>query len=233
MSTQPRSCNSIAAIKSLAKKLKKSSENSELKHFDYLNAAARFEGFDNFNHARNHFQFEQPSGPWVRVRCRFRWRDTTFRDLAGHLQVDVTPLRGLSQQDLQRIVFVIPEFWTSTDSAAQEREHFRIDSAYFHRVTSPVHTVESERLRHKNVMSFHLVNCRWQASIFDYDTKLSHADMELEIEQALVDHITETVNLHQQGKLDSSRVLSLELYEEMIIMSGPTEQQSVLFAQND
>jgi hypothetical protein len=56
--------------------------------------------------------------------------------------------------------------------------------------------------------------------------------MEREIERALVDHITENVNLHQQGKLDSSRVLPLELYEEMIIMSAPAEQRSVLFAQN-
>lgn len=232
MSTLPRACNSIAAIKSLAQKLKKSSENIGLKHFDYLNAAARHEGFENFNHARKHFLFAQPSGPWVHVRCRFQWRDTTFRDLAGHLQVDVTPRRGLSQQDLQRIVFVIPEFWTTADPGAEGREHFRIDSAYFHRVTSPPHALYSERLPNRNVMSFHLIRGRWQASIFDYDTKLSRNEMAADIERAIVDHITQAVSLHQDGTLYSSRILSLELHEQMMDIAGPAEQRNVLFAHN-
>ncbi|OSR64773.1 hypothetical protein BV326_05593 [Pseudomonas syringae pv. actinidiae] len=233
MSTPTRTCNSIDAIKSIAKKLKKGSKNPKLKHFDYLNKAAQLEAFDNFNHASNYFESQQVSDPWVRVRCRFLWRDTANRDLVGHLQVDVTPLRGLSQEDLQRIVFVLPEFWTVTDAVAHEHEHFRIDSAYFHRVTSAAHAVYSKRLPQKNVMSFHLVNCRWQASIFDYNTKLSQADMALEIERRLIGQFNDCVSLYQQDKLDSSKVLPLELYEEMIAAYGPTEQNSVLFARND
>lgn len=233
MSKEIRTCNSIDAIKSLAKKLKKNSTNPELKHFDYLNEAARRENFENFNHASNYFESQTRFDPWVQVRCRFLWRDTVDRDLTGHLQVDVTPLRGLSQQDLQRIVFVIPEFWTATDDKVHEREHFRIDSAYFHRVTAGAHAVYSERLPRRNVMSFHLVNCRWQASIFDYDTKLSQAEMELEIERHLVGHINDSVNLYQQEKLESSRILPLELSKTMIEDFGPTEQKNALFAQND
>lgn len=224
MSIQLRAFDSIAAIKKQAKKLKKSSDYTHLTHFECLNAAARLGGFKSFNHAHNHFL----SQPWVRVRCRFQWRNTTVRDLAGHLQVEVTALRGFSESDLQRIVFVIPEFWTSANSTTLAREHFRIDSAHFHRVTSNIHAVESERVR-RYVLSFHLLNSRWQASIFDYDTKLSHAEMEYEIGRAVESQIIETVRLYQEGKLNSSRVLSLEEHKKMTTLFESVERDWALF----
>lgn len=225
MSIQPSPCSSIREIKALAKKIKKSSTNSGLPHFWYLNAAAERSGFENFNHAISHFKSQPQADAWVNVRCRFRWKDSTHRDLAGHLQVEVTPLRGLSQQDLERIVFVIPEFWTGQDSTLLDREHFRVDSAYFHRVTDAEHAVYSQRVR-RYVLSFHLLNSRWQASIFDYGTTLSHSEMELEIESALVAHINATVRSYQEGELEKTRVLSPDLHENMSELMSFSEQQA-------
>lgn len=231
MSQLPCNFDSISAVKKQARKLKKCTDNVYFTHFECLNAAARMGGFENFNHANNHFSSQNRVALGVSVRCRFRWMDTVDRALAGHLQVDVTALPGFSESDLQRIVFVIPEFWTSSDStdpASPEREHFRIDSGHFHRVTSNAHAVESERTR-RYVLSFHLLNSRWQASIFDYGTNLSRVEMEIEIKRAVERQITETVRLYQEGKLDNSRVLSLEEHREMAALFEPAERRWALF----
>lgn len=230
MSIQHHACTSISDIKALARQLRKSRTDNGVTHFELLNEAAKSAGFENYNHARRHFVSLSQTGPWVCVRCRFHWKEATYHNLVGHLQVDVTPLRGLSKQHLERIVFVIPEFWTIGDASSQDREQFRIDSAYFHRVTSMGHALESERVR-RFVLSFHLLNSRWQASIFDYGRALSRSEMELTIERTLVDHINTTVELYQQGMLDESRVLPLDLYEEMSNLMAPTEQQMAVLSE--
>ena len=226
MSNPPVCFKSLAGIKKAAKKLPK---GNGLTYFDKLNAVAQQAGFSNYNHAVNHFQHVTPSSPWVSVKCEFHWKKPTahFPELVGHLRVSVTPREGLSSDALQKLVFVIPEFWTTFGSQQHPHEHFRIDSAYFNRVTTMQHIARSERTK-RGVLSFHLLNNVWMASIFDYGTTRSRSEMESEIARDVSDHITRTVNLYQENQLADSRILSDETHRHMVSLWIPDQLEKML-----
>lgn len=197
------------------------------RHMNRLNRAAQAAGFQCWNHARNVLAPKAPSGLLVSVKCVFKWhekRHPNFWERAGHLQVRVTPLAGFPETALQRIVFQMPEFWTEVSASGYPYEHFRIDSAYFHRVTDSGYLRDSQHTR-RNVLSFHLLDSQWHATIFDYGTKLSQKEMEREIECALTAHIEKTVSEYQSNMLGGFRVLPKDLHEEMVSIMAPAARQ--------
>ncbi|VVM45720.1 hypothetical protein PS619_00522 [Pseudomonas fluorescens] len=215
---------SLQDIKEHAKRL---CEEHGGKHMENLNLAARAAGFQRWNHAVNVLGAEGPSRPVVSVKCIFKWYPTRshyFWERVGHLQIQATPLLGFSEEALQRIVFEMPEFWTGSESSGDLKEHFRIDSAYFHRVTSAGYAKDSKRTR-RNVISFHLVENQWHATIFDYGTKLNQKEMEREIEGAITAHIQKFASDYQCNVLGAFRVLPKDLHEDMVRICGPAAQQ--------
>lgn len=153
------------------------------------------------------------------VNCSFKWKkpEDAFPEHVGNLLVNVTPSQDLTDETLLRLVFVIPEFWTEglIEGSLYPRELFRIDSAYFHRVTSTEHTRTSSKTT-RNVLSFHLLKNSWRAAIFDYGSNISQQQLQSQIQEAVTRHITNTIKCYLIGHLPSSRVLPKELYEEMV-----------------
>ncbi|MCH5532398.1 hypothetical protein L6205_25025 [Pseudomonas syringae pv. syringae] len=145
----------------------------------------------------------------------FRWkeRDVAFPEHIGNMLVTVTPPRELSVDFLQRLIFVIPEFWD--DSGSGLNEMFRIDSAYFHRVTAEPHHRTSAKAS-RNVLSFHLLKSRWRAAIFDYGSGYKAEELEDRIRSAVTSHFTQTIRLYLIDHLPASRVLPEELFNEMM-----------------
>lgn len=150
------------------------------------------------------------------VSFEFRWEPVKphFPELKGHVKVQVTPPAGMTDEKLHRLVFHIPEFHEKTQGWDYEREPFRIDSAYFHRVTDRKHIHTSSKIQ-RGVMSFHLLERCWVISVFDYGSNLSNLELEERIRTAVTDHIRNTVVCHEIGHLPESRILSVELHEEM------------------
>lgn len=153
------------------------------------------------------------------VSCSFKWKtpEDAFPEHVGNLLVNVTPPQDLANETLQRLVFVIPEFWTDVLIGGKPfpREHFRIDSAYFHRVTSTEHAKVSTKAT-RNVLSFHLLRNCWCAAIFDYGSNLSQQQLQVQIEEAVTRHITSTIKCYLIGHLPSTRELPVALYKEMV-----------------
>ncbi|POA82253.1 hypothetical protein BK643_26100 [Pseudomonas protegens] len=151
------------------------------------------------------------------VACTFNWKKppNAFPELVGHLLVTITPPENLPEQVLQRLVFVIPEFWTPRNDHRESYEHFRIDSAYFNRVTDEKHIKTSTRTT-RNVMSFHLLKNKWFVSIFDYGTQYSKEEMQAEIEEKITQHIISTIKCYLIGHLPDSRIISEERHKKMI-----------------
>lgn len=149
------------------------------------------------------------------VSCHFRWKapDVAFPEHIGNMLVSVTPPRGVPVDLLQRLVFVIPEFWVESGSSLVEP--FRIDSAYFHRVAREGYARTSVKTS-RNVMSFHLLKSRWRAAIFNYEYGGTVEELQARIQAAVTSHITQTIRCHLIGHLPASRVLPEELYNEMM-----------------
>lgn len=224
MSKETRPATNLQDIKNHAKQL---SKELGLKYMECLNLAAKAVGFKNWNHAFNVCRVKEPSGALVDVKCSFKWyaeRSRYFWERVGHLQVQVTPMLGFSDEVLQRLVFEIPEFWIGSKAAGDRAEHFRIDSAYFHRVTSTDYFRESQHTR-RSVLSFHLVDSQWHATIFDYGTKLTQKEMEGEIQDALTAHIQKIARDHHNNALEDFRVLPPDLHEEMVVVCGPAARE--------
>lgn len=148
----------------------------------------------------------------VDVSCRFKWKtlDAAFPEHVANLLVEVTPPPGISENLLQRLVFILPEFWADAGN-----EHFRVDSAYFHRVTDDGHYRASAKTS-RNVTSFHLIQNRWKGAVFDYGSGLNKQDIETRIQDALGARITQTMRCYIIDHLPESRVLPEELHEEMM-----------------
>jgi hypothetical protein len=224
MSKETQPATNLQDIKKHAKQL---SKEQGVKYMEGLNLAAEVAGFQNWNHAFNVFRVKEPSEALVGVKCSFKWyaeRSRFFWERVGHLQVQVTPMLGFSEEVLQRLVFEIPEFWIGSEAAGDRAEHFRIDSAYFHRVTSADYFRESQQTR-RGVLSFHLVDSQWHATIFDYGTKLTQKEMEGEIQDALTAHIQKVARDHHTNALDDFRVLPEDLHEEMVVACGPAARE--------
>ncbi|MHC8378393.1 hypothetical protein ACYZT3_21035 [Pseudomonas sp. MDT1-16] len=150
-----------------------------------------------------------------RIKCDFRWKtpDVAFPEHVGNMLVSVKPPQGLSVDLLQRLVFVIPEFWE--ESIHGWVESFRIDSAYFHRVTEEGYVRTSAKTS-RNVTSFHLLKSRWRAAVFDYGSGYTVEELEGRIQAAVTSHFTQTIRCYLIGHLPESRVLPEELYNEMM-----------------
>lgn len=204
-------------LQDIKKHARQLSEERGVKYMEGLNLAAKAGGYQNWNHAFNMFR------ALVDVKCSFKWyaqRSRHFWERVGHLQIRVTPLFGISEEVLQRLVFEIPEFLIGSEVTGDQDEHFRIDSAYFHRVTNAGYFRESQHTK-RNVLSFHLVDNQWHATVFDYGTKLTQEEMEGEIRNALTTHIKKIVRDHHSNTLDDYRVLPEDLHEEMVGICGP------------
>jgi hypothetical protein len=149
------------------------------------------------------------------VDIEFLWKkpDAAFPEHVGNLLVKVSPPKGVPAELLQRLVFVIPEFWTDTGKSATEP--FRIDSAYFHRVDQEPYLRTSNRTT-RNVVSFHLIQSSWRAAVFDYGSGLETNEMGSRIATAITDHITQTIRCYLIGHLPRARILSPEHRKEMM-----------------
>lgn len=145
----------------------------------------------------------------------FRWkeRDVIFPEHIGSMLVTVTPPCELPVDFLQRLIFFIPEFWE--DSGSGLRETFRIDSAYFHRVTAELHHRTSAKTS-RSVLSFHLLKSRWRAAIFDYGSGYKAEELEDRIQSAVTSHFTQTIRLYLINHLPASRILPEELFNEIM-----------------
>ncbi|MBH3442325.1 hypothetical protein I5L59_01865 [Pseudomonas moraviensis] len=160
-------------------------------------------------------QADQADMGEFRISCDFRWKtpDVAFPEHIGNMLVSVTPPKGLSVELLQRLVFVIPEFWDEINQVSQEL--FRIDSAYFHRVTEEGYFRVSAKTS-RNVMSFHLLKSRWRAAVFDYGSRHTVEELEARIRAEITTRFTQTILCFLIGHLPESRILSEELYSEMM-----------------
>ncbi|WP_186042783.1 hypothetical protein [Burkholderia gladioli] len=136
----------------------------------------------------------------------FRWRDEpkeAFPEAAGDMLVKVDGGSFINPEDLDRIVFELPQFFADAPAHA---EPFRIDSFYFHRVANGRSTVESTRAR-RNVLSFRLIEGKWRAGIFDY-AGVDRREMERQIQVALESRIRNTIGAFRLGILPDARLLA-------------------------
>ena len=153
----------------------------------------------------------------LHISVDFCWKepDVAFPEHVGNMLVTVTPPDGLSVDLLQRLIFVIPEFWEDSGSGLGLMEVFRIDSAYFHRVTTEAHCKTSSKAS-RNVMSFHLLRSRWRAAIFDYGSGYTEMELEDRIRSAVMSHFTQTIRCYLIDHLPESRILPEKLFKEMM-----------------
>ncbi len=162
-----------------------------------------------------------------RITCDFRWKtpDVAFPEHIGNMLVSVTPPIGLSVELLQRLVFVIPEFWEEINQGSQEL--FRIDSAYFHRVTEDGFFRVSTKTS-RNVTSFHLINSRWRAAVFDYGSRYTVEELEAQIRAQITTRFTQTILCYLIGHLPESRILPQELYNEMMSLRDENDLEQMM-----
>lgn len=223
----PSIYHSVQSLKKLAKQIKKTNAgNDAITHMESLNMAAQEAGYENFNHARKHL----PKSEWVKIACHPLWHEAPYRNSVGHLTVEVTTTDPSVAKVLDRIIFTIPEFFIPSSLDGIPYEHFRIDSGYYHRVVSEGNRIESNRAS-RYVISFHLLNGRWQAGIFDYGTKLTREEMLSEIVEAVRVTITETIKQYMAGAEKKPKLISVEEYEQAVSLSGWNEQEhNAMFA---
>ena len=126
-----------------------------------------------------------------------------FPELVGSLVLAVTPPNGLTLEDLDRLVFITPEFLRGHE------EPFRIDSANFHRVVKNKRHVVSERVN-RHVLSVRLMEGKWRAGVFLYSARWDLNAAVEEIRVALIKHVTSTVRCFLCGQLPASRHLTDE-----------------------
>jgi hypothetical protein len=158
--------------------------------------------------------------------CIIKWNEPkpSFPELVGSMLLKVTPPKGMSEEELQRLVFTIPEFFT--DTGKQEDEQFRIDSAYFNRVTHETCVKTSSRTN-RNVLSFHLLKNCWHAGVFQYSSSVSFAEMEKEIKLAIEKHLRQTVLCYLIGQLPESRLLPAEVLMERYEVIDPLTLENI------
>ncbi|RON69691.1 hypothetical protein [Pseudomonas fluorescens] len=206
---------SLGAIKKHAKEIQRESEGHT--YLECLNLAAVKAGFQNYNHAFNHATLLAKVRLSDLVKCEIKWNEfrPAFPERVGDLFVTVTPSQLIPENVLQRLVFFCPEFWIDSETGSYEREHFRIDSAYFNRVTGIEYLKESTKVK-RGVLSFHLLKNHWRASIFDYGTKLSRDEMAVQIKRAVIDQITDTLERYLSEDLEPARIISQENHAHMV-----------------
>ena len=141
------------------------------------------------------------------VDCKFIWNEDVLNSLhpeyLGNLIVTVTPPSCLSQENLSRLIFTIPEFFEDRS------EPFRIDSHYYHRVASDSQGITSSKV-HRCVLSFRLIDGKWRACIFHYHGVDERSQLEEMIKSAVTLHIKSTIICFLLSQLPSVRLLDRE-----------------------
>jgi hypothetical protein len=167
---------------------------------------------------------EHPHG-WLCANCgdgfsitfAFEWQKHTpaFPERVAYVVLNVAPARSLPEDILQRLVFVLPEFWEQSVDARFEVERMRVDSANFNRVTAVKQVVDSTRTQ-RNVLSYHLVNNAWHGTVFHYSGAVERQQYEAMIEAQMRKNIISAVVRYLAGSLPDSRLLSPETHREYL-----------------
>jgi len=129
-----------------------------------------------------------------------------YDEYAGAFSVKVTPPQLMTQEQLDSLVFIIPEFITD------RTEPYRIDSFYYQRVSNKRVHHESSKVT-RNVLSFRLVKSRWNAGVFNYSASNITNMIEV-IEKAIKTHIENTIICYLLGYLPDSRILTTDEVEK-------------------
>jgi hypothetical protein len=156
----------------------------------------------------------------IHVEVKFNWRDSRrnpYPECVGAVYVSISPPAGMTGEDLDRIVFVTPEFFDP-----QMREPFRVDSYYFNRVAEGKRIVDSLRVK-RHVLSFSTVKGRWYAGVFRYHDEISLHEIAKSIEASIVRNITATVRCFQLDLLPPKRLLHSEDVATRIALIGSNE----------
>lgn len=139
------------------------------------------------------------------IEVSFNWRvlkpGDPYEESVGAVMVTVVPPAGMSQEDIDRLVFVIPEF---TDGA---HEPYRIDSYYYHRVAGASNFIESSA-RRRNVLSYSTTQGRWHGGVYRYDNRVSLPELAGKIDLALRRNVRATIRCAQLGILPAQRILN-------------------------
>ncbi|WP_256775299.1 MULTISPECIES: hypothetical protein [unclassified Stenotrophomonas] len=141
----------------------------------------------------------------LKIEVSFNWRvlkpGDPYEESVGAVMVAVEPPAGMSQEDIDRLVFVIPEF---TDGA---HEPYRIDSYYYHRVAGTSNFIESST-RRRNVLSYSMTQGRWHGGVYRYDDHVPLAELAAKIDLALRRSVRATIRCAQLGVLPVQRILN-------------------------
>jgi|GEM_PF-4788552 len=162
----------------------------------------------------------------LKVDCRFIWNEDVSNSLhpeyVGNLIVTVTPPSCLSPDDLSRLVFTTPEFFED------RLEPFRIDSHYYHRVSSDRQGITSSKV-HRCVLSFRLIDGKWRAGVYHYHGTFNPSELVQRIEAALTLHIESTIICFLLSQLPSARLLEheeIQKADELVKQYIPKEYAS-------
>lgn len=139
----------------------------------------------------------------IHIEVKFSWRDprgNPYPESVGVVYVSISPPVGMTVDDIDRIVFVTPEFFDQ-----QAREPFRVDSYYFHRVAEGKGIVDSLRVK-RHVLSFSTIQGRWYAGVFRYQDEVNLHEIAKSIEASVVKKITSTIRCFQLDLLPPKRL---------------------------
>ncbi|RZI25125.1 hypothetical protein [Pseudomonas orientalis] len=150
------------------------------------------------------------------INFTFKWLEhaPAFPERVAHVKISVTPPRNLPEETLQRMVFVLPEFF-ETPPDGYESEPMRVDSAYFNRVTA-VEQVVDRRKSQRHVLSYHLVQNAWLGTVFHYRGTVDRQQYEAKIKAKMRENIIGTVVRYLAGSLLDSRLLSKETHRHYV-----------------
>ncbi|MCI0992270.1 hypothetical protein [Pseudomonas corrugata] len=150
------------------------------------------------------------------INFSFKWLEhvPAFPERVAHVKISVTPPRDLPEEVLQRMVFVLPEFF-ETPPDGYESEPMRVDSAHFYRVTE-VDKVVDRRGGQRHVLSYHLVQNAWLGTVFHYRGTVDHRQYEAKIQAKIRENIIGTVVRYLAGSLPNSRLLSKEIHRHYV-----------------
>jgi len=146
----------------------------------------------------------------MKIDFKYSWLDSDKRiypEYCGVVVVNVTPPSGMTLEDLSRLVFIIPEFFN------ENRELFRIDSHYYHRVTADAHFIESSKTR-RCVLSFRMIKGKWHAGFYNYSFLDRTPEFVSMMEEKVKTMITNTIVCFLLGQLPPSRILDLAQVQE-------------------
>ncbi|WP_146096123.1 hypothetical protein [Xanthomonas arboricola] len=138
-----------------------------------------------------------------KVKVSINWRDLKpgdpYPESIGAVMVEVFPPTGMTIEQLDSLIFSLPEFMDGN------HEPYRIDSYYFHRIASSRSFIESG-LRKRNVISFSMMGGRWHGGIFRYEDSIPLNVIASEVAGALGKGIRATIRCAQLGILPEQRI---------------------------